>query len=126
VLDLSPSSIWRQNEPDLIGIVNVPQISWRYELPMHICTSTEEPINELLKILLPKKNILVPFLQGNNLDATIDVLICLSLYDLADCRILLELLPETAAVLADMNINFQITPCFHENCYNPFCTCPIN
>ncbi|MDR0522347.1 MAG: DUF4279 domain-containing protein, partial [Planctomycetaceae bacterium] len=61
VLGINPNYLWQQQKPHLIGLTNFPQMTWGYQLPLQEYESTDDPVNELLEIFLPKKDILVPF-----------------------------------------------------------------
>jgi hypothetical protein len=112
VLEILPTSIRKQKKLWLQGKPGIPQCSWRYKLPPQKYNSIEEPINEILDIFLPKKDILIPFLKVNNLDAWIDILI--NFYESnfkweIDCNVS----SATAKKLAALNTKFLIYPYLH-------------
>jgi hypothetical protein len=117
VLDISPNYLWEQKKTWLKGREGIPQICWGYELPTRLYDSTNEPVNELLDIFLPKKNIFVPFVKENKLESTIDILIHIYEYDVenydSEPCIVCEILPTTIQKLADLQVAFQITPRIH-------------
>jgi len=113
ILNIEPNYLWQQSKDWLIGLPNCPQATWGYELPETEHDSSDKPINAILDVFWPYRDIIIPFVKEHNLSTTIDILIRMHESELY-CNMDFMLEPETMKRICELNASLQVSHYVHD------------